>query len=66
MAFCMETKTITIRVSAEAARLFEAVSEEQRRKLEALVSFKLGETAWTKGALEMDVMSAISRKAQAR
>ncbi|AFY50692.1 hypothetical protein Nos7524_4966 [Nostoc sp. PCC 7524] len=33
----METKTITIRVNAEAARIFEAASEEQRRKFEALL-----------------------------
>jgi hypothetical protein len=28
----METKTITIRVNAEVARIFETASEEQRRK----------------------------------
>ncbi|NJK55311.1 MAG: hypothetical protein HC939_04650 [Pleurocapsa sp. SU_5_0] len=39
----METKTITIRVNAEVARIFEAASEEQRRKLEALLSLKLGD-----------------------
>jgi hypothetical protein len=31
----MQTKTIAIRVNAEVAKIFEAASEEQRRKLEA-------------------------------
>ena len=34
----MQTKTIAIRVNAEVARIFEAASEEERRKLEALLS----------------------------
>lgn len=39
----MKPKTITIRVNTEAARIFETVPEEQRRKLEALLSLKLSE-----------------------
>jgi hypothetical protein len=61
----METKAITIRVNAEVARIFEAASEEQRRKLEALLSLKLGDATRTKRPLE-EVMSKISRNAQAR
>ena len=61
----METKTITIRVNAEAARIFESVSEEERRKLEALLSVKLSEATRQKRSLE-EVMSDISQKAQAR
>lgn len=61
----METKTITIRVNAEVARIFEAASEEQRRKLEALISLKLGDATRHKRPLE-EVMSDISRNAQAR
>ncbi len=61
----METKTITIRVNAEAARIFEAVPEEQRRKLEAFFSLKLSEVARQKRRLE-EVMSDISHKAQER
>lgn len=61
----METKTITIRVNAEAARIFESVSEEERRKLEALLSVKLSEATRHKRSLE-EVMSDISQKAQAR
>ena len=61
----METKTITIRVNAEVARIFEAASEEQRRKLEALLSLKLSDVTRNKRTLE-EVMAEISRKAQAR
>ncbi|MEN9568251.1 MAG: hypothetical protein RLZZ69_3447 [Cyanobacteriota bacterium] len=61
----METRAITIRVNAEVARIFEAASEEQRRKLEALLSLKLGDATRIKRPLE-EVMSEISRNAQAR
>lgn len=61
----METKEITIRVNAEFARIFEAVSEEKRRKMEVLLSLKLGEVTRQKKPLE-ELMSEISRKAQAR
>jgi hypothetical protein len=39
----MQTKPIVIRVNAEVARIFEAASEEQRRKFEALLSMKLSD-----------------------
>lgn len=61
----METKTITIRVNAEVARIFEAASEEQRRKLEALLSLKLSDATRSKKSLE-EVMREISRNAQTR
>ena len=61
----METKAITIRVNAEVARIFESASEEQRRKLEALLSLKLGDATRSKPPLE-EVMSEISRNAQTR
>ena len=61
----MKTKTITIRVSAEVARIFEAASEEQRRKLEALLSLKLSDVTQSSRSLE-EVMSEISQNAQAR
>ncbi|MEE3715808.1 hypothetical protein V2H45_03495 [Tumidithrix elongata RA019] len=61
----MKTKTIKIRVNAEVARIFEAASDEQRRKLEALLSLKLSDTTRSKKTLEM-VMSTISRNAQGR
>ncbi len=61
----MDTKNITIRVNAEVARIFETASEEQRRKLEALLSLKLSDATRNKRTLE-EVMSEISQNAQAR
>ena len=61
----METKTITIRVSPEAAYAYETASPEQQRKLAALLSLKLIEVARAKRPLE-EIMSEISRKAQER
>ena len=63
--FLMETKTITIRVNAEAARIFESASKQQRRKFEALLSLKLGDATRSKKHLE-ELMSEIGRNAQAR
>ena len=61
----MQTKMIAIRVNAEVAKIFEAASEEQRRKLEALLSLKLSDATRNKRPLE-EVMSEISQNAQAR
>ncbi len=61
----MQTKTIAIRVNAEVARIFEAASEEERRKLEALLSLKLSEATRRKRPLE-EVMSEMSRNARSR
>lgn len=61
----MQTKTIAIRVNAEVAKIFEATSEEQRRKLEALLSLKLRDAIRRKRPLE-EVMSEMSRNAQSR
>ena len=61
----MDTKNITIRVNAEVARIFKTASEEQRRKLEALLSLKLSDATRNKRTLE-EVMSEISQNAQAR
>jgi hypothetical protein len=61
----METQAITIRVSPEAARVYNTATAEQQRKLEVLLSLKLTEIARAPRALE-NVMDEISRKAQAR
>jgi hypothetical protein len=61
----METKTITIRVSDEAASTYETASAAQRRKLDALLSLKLSELGRDKRPLET-IMSELSRKAQER
>jgi len=61
----MASEAITIRVSPEAARAYEAASQEERRKLDALLSLKLTEVMRVETPLE-EVMSDISRKAQER
>jgi Mg/Co/Ni transporter MgtE len=61
----METETITIRVTPDAARIFNTVSADEQRKLEALLSLRLLELSQEEESLE-DIMRNISRKAQAR
>jgi hypothetical protein len=61
----METRPITIRVDADAARAYEAATAEERRKLDALLSLKLTEAAREARPLE-EVMSEISRRARER
>jgi hypothetical protein len=61
----MKTTSITVRVNSEAAHIFEMASEGQRRKLEALVSFRLTNATREKRQLE-EVMSDISQKAEER
>ena len=61
----MATQIITIRVSPEAARVYNTATAEQQRKLEALLSLKLTEVARSTRPLE-EVMSEISHKAQER
>lgn len=61
----METKPITIHVSAEAAFAYEAAPAEQKRKLDALLSLKLAEVVRAKRPLE-EIMSEISAKARER
>jgi hypothetical protein len=61
----METQKITIRVSPEAARVYNAATAEEQRKLDVLLSLKLTEVARAPRPLE-EVMDEIGRKAQAR
>jgi hypothetical protein len=61
----MQTEPITIRVDPAAARAFRAASDEERRKLEALLSLRLMEVARSKESLS-EAMDEISRKAQER
>ena len=61
----METRTITIRVSPEAASTYETAPAEQKRKLDALLSLKITEVARARKPLE-EIMREISRKAQER
>ncbi len=61
----MQTQSITIRVSREAARAYKKAPSEERRKLDALLSLKLSEAARRPRPL-VQVMGEISRKAQER
>jgi hypothetical protein len=61
----MTTETITIRVDARAAQAFKMASDEDRRKLEALLSLRLLEAAQTTEPLEQ-LMRRISVHAQQR
>ena len=61
----METKKITIEVSPEAARVYEAASPDLRMKLDALLSHWLTEVQGNQRALD-EVISDLSRKARER
>jgi hypothetical protein len=61
----VQTEEITIRVDTEAARAYRAASEQERRKLDLLLSLRLHDALRPGGPLE-DLMRDISRKAQER
>lgn len=61
----MKTKEITIRVDEDAAKAYRSAPEEERRKLDLLLSLRLSEATQSAGSLK-DVMREISRKAQDR
>lgn len=61
----MKTEEITIHVGPEAARTYRSASDEDRRKLDLLLSLKLTDVGRTTGSLK-EVMREISRKAQER
>jgi molybdenum cofactor biosynthesis enzyme MoaA len=64
----METKTISVRVNADAAQIYESAPAEEKRKLDALLSSRLREVTGRrkhKKSLK-EVMNEISRKAQKR
>ena len=59
----MDTEIISIRVDAEAARTFRSMPDEDRRKLEALLSIRLSEVTRPGESLDA-VMQEISDKAK--
>jgi len=61
----MGTEVINIRVDAEAAKAFNSLSEEDRRKLEALLSIRLTEVAQGEESLDA-VIQEIRQKAGQR
>jgi len=61
----MAVEELTIRVDREAAEAYRSVSDEERRKLDLLLSLQLREATRDGGSLRA-VMRDISRKAQER
>lgn len=61
----MQTHEITIRVDPEAANAYLAASEEDRRKLDLLLSLRLQDVTQPGESLEQ-IMREISRDAQDR
>jgi hypothetical protein len=61
----MRTQEITIRVDPEAASVYLGASEEERRKLDLLLSLRLHDVSRPGESLEQ-VMREIGRRAQER
>jgi hypothetical protein len=61
----MQTQEITIRVDPQAAGVYLAASEEDRRKLDLLLSLRLRDVCRPGESLEQ-VMREIGRRAQDR
>lgn len=65
LVISMQTQEITIRVDPEAACAYLAASEDDRRKLDLLLSLRLQDVTQPGESLE-DVMREIGRRAQER
>jgi hypothetical protein len=61
----METREITIRVDAEAAKAYAAASAEEREKIDLLLSLRLSQVTNLSAPLEQ-VMREISESARTR
>lgn len=61
----METRQIMVRVTAEAAAIYESATEQERRKLDALVSLRLSEAAEPSRSLR-EIMREASLEVQKR
>jgi hypothetical protein len=61
----MPLRAISIQVTDEAARAYEAASPQERRKLDALLTLRLTEATAGKPSLE-DLMDEIGRRARTR
>jgi hypothetical protein len=62
----MAKETITIQVDAEAAKAYKAASEEEQKKMQALLSLWLKEIATADTASLKQLMNDISKKARER
>jgi len=61
----MRTEQITIEVDPRAAEAFRSASDDERRKLEVLLSLRILEATSSSASLE-EVISEVSRNAQQR
>lgn len=61
----MGTREITIRVDAEAAKVYATASAEERKKIDLLLSLRLSEITGPSESLEQ-VMRETSRAARSR
>ncbi len=61
----MSSETIIVEVDAEAARIYNSASDQERKKLAALISLRLLDAARSTTPLR-ELMQDISRKAQER
>jgi hypothetical protein len=61
----MDTREITIRVDAEAAKAYAAASSEKRKKIDLLLSLRLSQVTGPSASLEQ-VMREISEAARGR
>lgn len=59
----MNTQEITIRVTSEAALIYQSASEQEQRKLDLLLSLQLTETAQPSRSLQQ-LMQEASAEAQ--
>ena len=59
------SEEITIRVAQEAANAYRSASEEDRRKMDVLLSLQLSDATQSEGSLK-EFMQEIGRKAQQR
>jgi hypothetical protein len=61
----MKVEEITIRVDPDAAQAYRETSDDERRKLDLLLSLRIHEATATTGSLK-DLMRDIGRKARER
>jgi len=61
----MDTREITIRVDADAAKAYAAASAEEREKIDLLLSLRLSQVTDPSAQLEQ-IMREISESARAR
>lgn len=58
-------ETISVKVTAEAAKAFRSASDVERRKMELLLSLRLLDASESRQSLE-EIMRSISKNAKAR